>query len=375
MENLGLDISFVFSSNINDMNSFYRDKKVLITGHTGFKGAWLAKILANSGASIVGVSLPPNTKPNLYSILGVENLLAKNYFCDIRDTDALKKIFKHERPEIVFHLAAQPLVRDSYDDPIFTHTTNIIGTANIMQAAKEAGCVKSMVIITTDKVYENKESLAPYSETDPLGGYDPYSASKAAADIVANSYIQSFFNPRDYGATHHTLVAIARAGNVIGGGDWAKDRLLVDMVRAIFEKDESMIMRSPGSIRPWQHVFEPLRGYMMLAEKLYSGDKEVCGAWNFGPDSDSFVSVEEVVKRGLSIFGKGEYKIIEDKDKHEANLLKLNIEKAKSSLGWVPRWDLDECLRKTFEWYEKFYAKAGGVAELSNKHISFYFDE
>lgn len=357
------------------MKEFYKNKRVLITGHTGFKGSWLSQILVNWGADVIGVSLAPNTTPNLFNALGLVDKIRKNYLCDIRDYQKMKEIVELEKPELVFHLAAQPLVRDSYDDPLKTHSTNIMGTANILQAIKEAGGVKSVVVITTDKVYENRESLHLYMESDALGGYDPYSASKAAADIVANSYIQSFFNPNTFGEKHNTLVAIARAGNVIGGGDWGKDRLFVDLIRSVFETKLPMVIRNPKSIRPWQHVLEPLRGYLMLAQQLAEGDITKCGSWNFGPEEESFVRVEEVVKRGLVILGRGEYKIIEDNDKHEANLLKLDIEKAKNSLGWVPKWDLNECLQKTFEWYERFYAKAGDVAELSNKQISLYFDE
>jgi CDP-glucose 4,6-dehydratase len=232
-----------------------------------------------------------------------------------------------------------------------------------------------MVIITTDKVYENKESERPYKETDALGGYDPYSASKAAADIVTGSYIQSFFNPKDFGAKHSTLVSATRAGNVIGGGDWAKDRLVVDLIRSVYERKEPMTIRNPGSIRPWQHVLEPLRGYLMLGERLYNGDVKKSCAWNFGPDEESFVPVEEVIKRGLEILGQGEYKIIADSEKHEAGLLKLDINKAKSELNWQPKWNLDKCLKKTFEWYGQFYKDAKNIVELTDKQIEEYFGE
>lgn len=357
------------------MKNFYKNKKVLITGHTGFKGAWLAEILINWGADVIGVSLPPNTSPNLFDVLKLSERIKKNYFCDIRDYNKMLEIFKMEKPEIVFHLAAQPLVRDSYDDPLATHTTNVIGTANILQAAKDAGGVKSMVIITTDKVYENKETIAPYKETDAFGGYDPYSASKAAADIISHSYIRSFFNPESYGVKHNTLVAVARAGNVIGGGDWAKDRLMVDFVRAVYERRESMIIRNPKSVRPWQHVLEPLSGYLMLGEKLYNGDTSKSGAWNFGPDGDGFVEVEEMIKFVLSILGKGEYKIMADDSKHEANLLRLDIEKAKTKLGWLPSINFNEALVKTFAWYESFYQGAKDMREFTDAQINEYFSQ
>jgi len=357
------------------MKSFYKNKKVLLTGHTGFKGAWLAQILLNWGAEVVGVSLPPNTAPNLFDSLGLMEKIKRNYFCDIRDYHKLLEIFKSEKPEIVFHLAAQPLVRDSYDDPLTTHSTNVMGTANVLQAIKEIGGVKSAVIITTDKVYENKEWLYPYREIDALGGYDPYSASKAAADVVTSSYIQSFFNPVDLGVKHHTLVAIARAGNVIGGGDWANDRLVTDLMRAVYERQEAVVIRSPKSIRPWQHVLEPLRGYLMLGERLYDGDKKISGAWNFGPDEESFVCVEEFIKRGLKILGKGEYQIVEDKTKHEAGILKLDTHKAKSILNWRPWWSFDQSLSHTFEWYGKFYQDKKQAVDFTSEQINAYFGD
>lgn len=357
------------------MREFYQNKKVLITGHSGFKGAWLAKILLNWGAEVVGLSLPPNTYPNLFEILELEKKIKKNYFQDIRDYEKVLEIFKNEKPEIVFHLAAQPLVRDSYDDPLQTHTTNVIGTANVLQAIKDVGGVKSVVVITTDKVYENREKDYFYKETDALGGYDPYSASKAAADIVTNSYIQSFFNPKNYGDKHDTLMAVARAGNVIGGGDWGKDRLMTDLIRAVFEKKEAMIIRSPNAFRPWQHVLEPLRGYLMLGEKLYKGEKDKVGSWNFGPSEGNTVHVEEFVKRGLKILGQGEYKIVEDSEKHEANLLKLDINKAINDLGWVPGLALEDGLTMAFEWYSEYYKNGNSISDLTDKQIKEYFGE
>lgn len=357
------------------MQNFYKNKKVLITGHSGFKGSWLVKILNNWGAEIVGVALPPDTNPNLFEALDLINKIKKNYFVDIRDFKKIKEIFEKEKPEIVFHLAAQPIVRDSYDDPLTTYSTNVVGTANILQAIKEVSGVKSAVIITTDKVYENKEQDYPYKETDALGGYDPYSASKAAADIVTGSYIQSFFNPKDFDLKHNTLIAIARAGNVIGGGDWAKDRLIPDMMRGIFERKEQVIIRSPKAIRPWQHVLEPLRGYLMLGQQLYNGDKNMSGPWNFGPNEESFVCVEELVKNGIAVLRQGSYKIIEDTLKHEANLLKLDINKAINFLNWRPKWKFIDGLYATFEWYSRFYGDAKDIDELTDKQIKLYFED
>lgn len=354
------------------MKKFYKNKKVLITGHSGFKGGWLTQVLLNWGADVVGVSLPPNTTPNLFTALGLENK-TKNYFLDIRDIDALAKVFEDEKPEIVFHLAAQAIVRTSYDDPIDTISTNVIGTANVMQAIKDSGCVKSAVIITTDKVYENKEWHHAYRENDPLGGYDPYSASKAAADIVTNSYIQCFFNPKDFGVKHKTLVAITRAGNVIGGGDWAEYRLIPDIIKAVYHDGKDVVIRSPDSIRPWQHVLEPLSGYLMLGEKLYEEKTELSGVWNFGPNNESFVSVRSLVEGGKKFLGKGGYQIIPDVSKHEATLLKLDINKAIALLGWKPVLNFQETLALTFGWYRNYYEKSEDVVEFTNKQINDFF--
>lgn len=354
------------------MKGFYNKKKVLITGHTGFKGAWLTQILLNWGADVVGISLPPNTEPNLFNILGLDKKI-KNYFSDIQDLEKLRAIFKAEKPEIVFHLAAQPIVRTSYDDPIGTFSTNIMGTAHILEVIKEVGCVKSVIIITTDKVYENKEWHYAYRENDALGGHDPYSSSKAAADIVANSYIQSFFNPNDFGGKHNTLVAIARAGNVIGGGDWAEYRLIPDVIKAIYHTDTHVEIRNPESIRPWQHVLEPLSGYLMLAQELYMKKVLMSGAWNFGPNNDSFVSVRALAEGAKEILGKGEYVISPDTTKHEATLLKLDINKAIALLGWKPTLSFRQTLDLTFTWYKNYYEKSEDVVVFTNQQINTFF--
>src|SRR3989344_4525940 len=273
---------------------FFKNKKILITGNTGFKGSWLSQILINWGASVVGISLEPKIKPNLFTILELKKHL-KTYFIDIRNIDSVKEIFSKESPEIVFHLAAQPIVRISYEDPYYTHTTNIIGTLNVIETIRTTSSIKSAVLITTDKVYEDMGWVFPYRENDKLGGHDPYSGSKAAADIVLNSYIKSFFNPQKEIDGAFKYIGIARAGNVIGGGDWSKYRLIPDIVRALLEKNETLVIRSPEAIRPWQHVLEPLYGYLTLARELYFQKKELVGAWNFGPDSSSFECVEDLV--------------------------------------------------------------------------------
>lgn len=354
------------------LSEFYKNKKVLITGHTGFKGAWLAQILHRWGAQVVGVSLPPNTTPNLYTALNVAGY-AKSYITDIRDGEVITKIVHDEQPEIVFHLAAQPLVRVSYDDPMDTYTTNVIGTGNVLEAVRGVTSVKSVVIITTDKVYKNKEQDYAYQEEDPLGGYDPYSASKAAADILTQSYMQSFFNPHDYGMKHTTLIGIARAGNVIGGGDWAADRLIPDIIRAQFEHGKEVTLRNLQSVRPWQHVLEPLSGYLMLGKRLYEGDATVSCAFNFGPERESCVSVEGIlteVKRTLSSLS---YTVIPDTAKHEAGLLMLSIDKAVRMLDWRPKLSCARAIDETIAWYMTYYEKPETIVDYTNTRIDTFF--
>lgn len=356
------------------MNDFFRGKKVLVTGHTGFKGSWLTQILLRFGAEVVGVSLAPEDEHGLFSILKLQKK-SKNYFFDIRHYDGLKAIVAGERPEIVFHLAAQALVRTSYDDPLTTHSTNVLGTANILQAVHEVGCARSVVIITTDKVYKNLEWIYPYRENEALGGYDPYSASKAAADIVTQSYIQSFFNPADFGTKHQTLVAVARAGNVIGGGDWAAHRLVPDIMRSVIEQRETVVIRSPHAVRPWEHVLEPLSGYLQLAERLYKGERQFSDCWNFGPNDESFVEVEAVVKSIITLLGRGAYRVEEDQSKHEATLLRLDTTKAKTLLGWSPRLNFQKNIALTVAWYKNFYQKVEDPIVFTNAQIDTFFSE
>lgn len=351
--------------------NFFKNKKVLITGHTGFKGGWLAEILLYCGADISGIGLLPQTNPALFTLIGLQKQM-RSHLCDIRDFKKIKKIIAFESPEIIFHLAAQPLVRDSYDDPLYTFETNIIGTANILQAAKESGGVKAMVMITTDKVYWEKTGCF-YKEDDKLGGYDPYSASKAGAEMVINSYIKSYFNPDYYGKKHKTLVASARAGNVIGGGDWLRHRIFPDIIRSVFETKGKLILRNPGSIRPWQHVLDPLCGYLLLAQKLYESKKEFSGAWNFGPDKKNYLTVENLVKEAIKIFGKGSYAVQEDFAKHEAASLKLNSDKARQALGWRSAYDFHGALEITCEWYEAFYNKKD-IKKITQQQVASFFN-
>lgn len=358
---------------MNNLPNFFRNKKVLITGHTGFKGSWLSQILLNWKANVTGVALAPSTTPNLFKLLGINRNII-NYFADIRNFKKVKEIIFREKPEIVFHLAAQPLVRDSYDDPLYTFETNIIGTVNVLEAIKEVGGVKSAVIITTDKVYEEKGKACYYKETDKLGGYDPYSSSKAGAEIVIDSYIKSFFNPKDYKKFHRTLIISARSGNVIGGGDWQKDRIMPDIIRAVFEKEERLIIRNPESVRPWQYVLEPLYGYILLAKKLYEGKKEFSGAWNFGPNNENYLKVKELVEITLKILKTGSYTIKRDYKKHEAEVIKLDISKAKKMLGWSPVFDIKKTLELTMNWYKSFY-NGKDVLNLTNQEIKLFLDK
>jgi CDP-glucose 4,6-dehydratase len=353
----------------SDLEKFFKGKKVLVTGHTGFKGAWLTEVLHLWGAHVTGISLEPNTEPNLFEVLKLKEKI-NNYFSDIRDQKKLHDIFAKEEPEIVFHLAAQAIVKVSYDEPLRTYETNVVGTANVLQTIRETKSIKSAVIITSDKVYENKEWVHPYREIDRLGGIDPYSASKAAADIIAQSFIKCFLSEPD-----SPLTAITRAGNVVGGGDWSPNRIVPDVVRAIHERNEILIMRSPASIRPWQFVLEPLSGYLLLAKKLYEGDKSLVTTWNFGPNDENFVPVKELVERGIKILEKGSYKIIPDESFHESGLLKLDISKSKSLLGWKPKLNLAQTLEYTFSWYRNFYDHIEPTDVFTDHQISEFFSK
>ena len=347
-------------------DGFFSGKKILITGHTGFKGSWLSKMLIGMGADVSGYSLRPSTKPNLFSILSLRKRM-RNHFQDIRDYHKVLGAMQQEKPEIVIHMAAQPLVRDSYNDPPYTYETNVIGTVNVLQTIKEVGGVKAAVMVTTDKVYENKETQTPYKEDDELGGYDPYSASKACCEIAIRSYTRSFFNPEK-----GTLIASARAGNVIGGGDWSMDRLVPDMVRTILEKDEQLVLRNPDAIRPWQHVLDPLNGYLMLAKGLYEGRNDLVGAWNFAPEESSCINVEHLVGKAISKIGKGGYRIERDEGKHEMKTLRLDASKAKAVLGWAPKMDIEKTLDRTFEWYRSYYS-GKRMDALTGRQIDEFF--
>lgn len=339
---------------IDIFNSFFKGKRVLVTGHTGFKGSWLSIWLHELGAQVIGVGLEPFSAKDNFVLSGIGSKLFADLRADIRDGQKMKEIFSEYQPEIVFHLAAQPLVRLSYEIPVETYETNVMGTINIMEAIRATESVKVGVMITTDKCYDNNEQLEGYVETDPFGGYDPYSSSKGACEIAIQSWRRSYFNPNDYGRKHHVSLASVRAGNVIGGGDWALDRIIPDCIRAL-ESTKVIEIRSPKSVRPWEHVLEPISGYLLLAEKMWEDPTGYCEGWNFGPEADNVLTVWEVASAIVDIFGFGELKdVSEPSALHEAQLLMLNINKAKTRLGWYPRLSAKETAELTADWYKRY---------------------
>ena len=328
---------------------FWKDKKVFITGVTGFKGSWLAIWLVSLGAKVYGYALDPPTVPSLFVLSSLEDKI-KFSKGDIRNLETLRQSVTECQPDIVFHLAAQPIVRQSYEEPILTYETNVIGTAKLLEAIRGCNSVKAVVLITTDKCYDNKEWVWGYREIDPLGGYDPYSSSKACAELVISAYRSSFFNPKEYRKKHHIAIASARAGNVIGGGDWAEDRLVPDIVKAISE-GRKVFIRNPEAIRPWQHVLEPLSGYLMLAEKLYINGTEYGEAWNFGPYDADAKPVSWIVEKLCSMWpGSPGYEIDIAPKPYEASYLKLDCSKAINRLKWEPIWNLETAIKKTIDW-------------------------
>ncbi len=334
-------------------DNFYKGKRVLVTGHTGFKGSWLSIWLNELGAEVVGVGLDPYSDKDNFVLSGIGDKIKADIRADIRDGERMKDIFKEHQPEIVFHLAAQPLVRLSYEIPVETYQTNVLGTINIMEAIRATDSVKVGVLITTDKCYENKEQIWGYRENEPMGGYDPYSSSKGAAEIAISSWRRSFFNPEQYDR-HGKSIASVRAGNVIGGGDWALDRIIPDCIRAL-ESGKPIDIRSPKAIRPWQHVLEPLSGYMLLAKKMWESPTEYCEGWNFGPHAESISTVWEVASMVIENYGEGELRDLSDPNAlHEAKLLMLDISKAKFRLGWEPRMNIDRTVAMTVDWYRDY---------------------
>ena len=335
----------------------YRGRRVLVTGHTGFKGSWLALWLQEMGAEVFGYALPPPTTPNHWELLGLD---MRSEVGDIRHADRLRRFVAETKPEVVFHLAAQPLVRMAYQQPLETYSTNVLGSLGVYEACRAAGCVRALVSITTDKVYENREWAWGYREIDPMGGHDPYSASKACADLATTSYRRSFWPIEAYGKGHFTLLATARAGNVIGGGDWAKDRLVPDLIRGVVSGVET-VLRNPGSTRPWEHVLEPLCGYLMLGQRLLQGDVTAAQAWNFGPASEGVLSVRAAVETLKRVWPALRYRVDAPRDApHEARLLTLDCAFARANLGWRPIWDGAPSFERTADWY-RAYAERGEV--------------
>lgn len=353
---------------IDIFDGFYKNKRVLVTGHTGFKGSRLSIWLHELGAEVIGVGLAPYSEKDNFVLSGIGSKIKADIRSDIRNGQSMKEIFAEYQPEIVFHLAAQPLVRLSYEIPVETYETNVIGTINIMEAIRAIDCVKVGVMITTDKCYDNREQEKGYVETDPFGGYDPYSSSKGACEIAIQSWRRSFFNPADYGKKHTVSLASVRAGNVVGGGDWAKDRIIPDCIRAL-ETTKVIDIRSPKAVRPWEHVLEPLSGYMLLAQNMWNEPTGYCEGWNFGPETDSVLTVWEVATAIVENFGFGELRDVSDPNAlHEAKLLMLNIDKAKTRLGWRPRLNAKQCAVLTSDWYMRY--KTENVYDLCVEEIN-----
>ena len=341
------------NSNIDLFNGFYCGKRVLITGHTGLKGSWLSIWLNELGAEVIGVALEPSTPKDNFVLSGIGSKIKADLRADIRDAAAMQRIFDEYQPEIVFHLAAQPLVRLSYDEPVDTWQTNVMGTINVMEAFRHCESAKVAVMITTDKCYENREQNHAYTEDEPMGGYDPYSSSKGACEIAISSWRRSFMHPDKY-AEHGKAIASVRAGNVIGGGDWAKDRIIPDCIRAI-EAGLPIAIRNRHAVRPWQHVLEPLSGYMLLAQRMWEEPTKYCEGWNFGPKMDAVVPVWDVATMLTEAYGKGSLlDQTEPNAPHEANLLMLDITKAQTRLGWKPRLTPKEAIELTADWYKRY---------------------
>jgi CDP-glucose 4,6-dehydratase len=352
-------------------NDIYRGKTVLITGHTGFKGSWLSIWLHELGAKVVGYALDPYTEKDNYHLSGLESKII-DIRGDIRDTERLNEVFQEFKPEFVFHLAAQSLVGLSYDKPVETYEINVMGTINVLEAIKKCDSVKVGIMITTDKCYDNKEQVWGYKESDPLGGYDPYSSSKGAAEIAISSWRKSYFNPDEYDK-HGKSIASVRAGNVIGGGDWAKGRIIPDCVRAL-ENNDSIEIRQPNAIRPWEYVLEPLGGYLMLGEKMYKDGVRYCEAWNFGPELSSIISVWELANKVINNYGSGDLVDASNpEDFHEAKLLSLDISKARFALRWFPTLHINEAIAYTVEWYLDYRTK--NVYDLCVGQIRSFMDK
>jgi len=346
-------------------DGIYNEKNVLVTGHTGFKGSWLSIWLNELGANVIGYALDPYTEKDNFVVTNLSDKIT-DLRGEIRDFDNLLRTFKEEKPEIIFHLAAQPLVRLSYKEPRETYEVNVMGTVNVLEAARQSDSVKTVIIITSDKCYENNEWIWGYRENDPMGGYDPYSSSKGCAELVTSAYTRSFFENED----SDIAVASVRAGNVIGGGDWAADRLITDCI-SYLKEDKAIEIRSPKAIRPWQHVLEPLRGYLLLASKLYQNPKKYTGAWNFGPNEASIVTVGELVDKLVNKWGSGKWiDTSNNNEPHEAKLLKLDISKARHHLNWEPKLNFDQTIDLVVDWYQNDNVDYDFDVEQIKKYLS-----
>lgn len=350
----------------------FNGRSVFLTGHTGFKGSWLSLWLHKLGAKITGYSLLPPTEPNNFVISGVKDVLKCHYEADIRNSSELHRALKSSEPDVIFHLAAQSLVGESYLSPRETFDVNVIGTACLLDEVRALNRPCVVIIVTSDKCYENHEQARGYREADPLGGHDPYSASKGAAEILTAAYRRSFFDPQ-YIKKHGVKLATVRAGNVFGGGDWAKDRIVADIVKAL-SSNAPIPVRHPDSVRPWQYVLEPLSGYLTLAYKMsYSDDPKWCSAWNFGPSEDEVVSVKQLVEKFCQAWGAGTWIGCSDTNAfHEAGILRLSIDKATRELGWRPRWQLDQAVVHTARWYHSFYSGCVSMRKACEADIAAY---
>ena len=343
--------------------SFWFSKKVFVTGHTGFKGSWLSLWLQQLGAEVIGYALPPPTQPSLFNVAQVAKGMT-SIIGDVRDGLLLTKTIRQTEPDIVIHLAAQPVVRQSYVDPVLTYSTNVMGTVQLLEAVRQTPSVRAVVNVTTDKCYENKEWLWGYRENEPMGGFDPYSSSKGCSELVTAAYRNSFFNMVRHGE-HQVVLATARAGNVIGGGDWANDRLIPDVLRAI-QSGQSVKIRNPNATRPWQHVLDPLNGYLVLAEKLYTKGSAFAEAFNFGPDEEGAKPVQWIVEQFIQNWGDGASWYLDgDTHPHEAHYLKLDCSKARVMLGWQPHWNLNQALQAIIVWHKAYSAHQSSTAMRS----------
>ena len=358
---------------LHKLESVYKGKKVFLTGHTGFKGAWMLKTLSLLGAEVKGFALAPKTADDLFHLID-GNSICESVIADLRDRKQLQEAVVSFQPDFVFHLAAQPLVRLSYEIPAETFEVNAIGTANVLDAIRLLDKKCDVVLITTDKVYHNKEWIYPYRENDRLGGYDPYSASKACTELVIDSYRNSFFNTNTH-SEHKKGIAVARAGNVIGGGDWSQDRLIPDIAKA-FALDEAVVIRNPHSVRPWQHVLEPVIGYLLIGAHLNAEPVKFSQAYNFGPHLSDALTVEEMLKLAITSWGRGEY-IVEkvEGQRHEAGLLKLDISKVMAELKWQPKLNAQQAVSMTMDWYNQFNIQKESIDLFTESQIKFFLNE